>query len=91
MRRANHCRGGVGVEKSASYVGPEFERVFYKLNYGYRVAIQNLYMVYQFILMCFRIFTDRNRFLEVQTGETLDTLADTPHMTSARLSWKTAR
>ena len=39
------CRGGVGVETSAAHIGYEFERVFYKLNYGYRAAIQSLYMV----------------------------------------------
>ncbi|OOG00557.1 glycoside hydrolase family 35 protein [Aspergillus carbonarius ITEM 5010] len=38
--------GGVGVDTSAAYIGPEFERVFYKLNYGYRVALQNLYMIF---------------------------------------------
>ncbi|KAL4962576.1 glycoside hydrolase family 35 protein [Aspergillus stella-maris] len=38
--------GGVGVDASAAYIGPEFERVFYKLNYGYRIAIQNLYMMF---------------------------------------------
>ncbi|PWY94572.1 hypothetical protein BO94DRAFT_553494 [Aspergillus sclerotioniger CBS 115572] len=38
--------GGVGVDTSAAYIGPAFERVFYKLNYGYRVAIQNLYMIF---------------------------------------------
>ena len=37
----------MGVDTSAAYIGPEFERVFYKLNYGYRVALQNLYMVCQ--------------------------------------------
>lgn len=42
---ANCFRGGVGTETSAAYIGPEFERIFYKLNYGYRAAIQNLYMV----------------------------------------------
>lgn len=38
-------RGGVGIETSAAYIGPEFERIFYKINYGFRAAIQNLYMV----------------------------------------------
>ncbi|RAH73282.1 glycoside hydrolase family 35 protein [Aspergillus aculeatinus CBS 121060] len=38
--------GGVGVDASAAYIGPEFERVFYKLNYGYRIAIQSLYMIF---------------------------------------------
>ncbi|KAJ6015375.1 beta-galactosidase [Penicillium herquei] len=38
--------GGVGVATSAAYIGSEFERVFYKLNYGYRVAIQSLYMIF---------------------------------------------
>ncbi|PYH98013.1 hypothetical protein BO71DRAFT_416628 [Aspergillus ellipticus CBS 707.79] len=37
--------GGVGVETSAAYIGPEFARVFYKLNYGFRAAIHSLYMV----------------------------------------------
>ncbi len=39
------CRGGVGVETSAAYIDSEFERIFYKLNYGFRIALQNLYMV----------------------------------------------
>ncbi|KAL3465576.1 hypothetical protein BJX64DRAFT_285507 [Aspergillus heterothallicus] len=30
--------GGVGVDVSAAYIGPEFERVFYKLYYGMRIA-----------------------------------------------------
>ncbi|PYI11671.1 beta-galactosidase [Aspergillus sclerotiicarbonarius CBS 121057] len=38
--------GGVGVDTGAAYIGPEFERVFYKLNYGYRVALQSLYMIF---------------------------------------------
>ncbi|PQE06986.1 beta-galactosidase protein [Rutstroemia sp. NJR-2017a BBW] len=38
--------GGVGVETSAAHIGYEFERVFYKLNYGYRAAIQSLYMIF---------------------------------------------
>lgn len=38
-------RGGVGIETAAAYINYEFERVFYKLNYGFRATIQNLYMV----------------------------------------------
>ncbi|KAJ5106824.1 beta-galactosidase [Penicillium angulare] len=38
--------GGVGVATSAAYIGPEFERVIYKLNYGYRAAIHSLYMIF---------------------------------------------
>ncbi|KAM3084281.1 hypothetical protein ACMFMF_001638 [Clarireedia jacksonii] len=38
--------GGVGVETSAAHIGYEFERVFYKINYGYRAAIQSLYMIF---------------------------------------------
>ncbi|KAJ5731456.1 beta-galactosidase [Penicillium malachiteum] len=38
--------GGVGAAASAAFIGSEFERVFYKLNYGYRVAIQSLYMIF---------------------------------------------
>ncbi|KAL7652749.1 hypothetical protein ACMYSQ_010009 [Aspergillus niger] len=38
--------GGVGIETSAAYIGPEFERIFYKINYGFRTAIQNLYMIF---------------------------------------------
>lgn len=40
-----YSRGGVGVDTSAAYIGPEFARVFYKINYSFRTAIQNLYMV----------------------------------------------
>lgn len=40
-----YSRGGVGVDTSAAYIGPEFARIFYKINYGFRTAIQNLYMV----------------------------------------------
>ncbi|OJZ84692.1 glycoside hydrolase family 35 protein [Aspergillus luchuensis CBS 106.47] len=38
--------GGVGVDTSAAYIGPEFARVFYKINYSFRTAIQNLYMIF---------------------------------------------
>ncbi|CZR68484.1 related to beta-galactosidase [Phialocephala subalpina] len=38
--------GGVGVEFSAAYIGYEFERVFYKNNYGFRIAVQSLYMIF---------------------------------------------
>ncbi|KAE8153091.1 beta-galactosidase [Aspergillus avenaceus] len=38
--------GGVGVETSAAYINSEFARVFYKLNYGFRIAIQSLYMLF---------------------------------------------
>ncbi|RAK88787.1 beta-galactosidase [Aspergillus costaricaensis CBS 115574] len=38
--------GGVGVDTSAAYIGPEFARIFYKINYGFRTAIQNLYMIF---------------------------------------------
>ncbi|KAJ5611498.1 beta-galactosidase, partial [Penicillium herquei] len=38
--------GGVGVDTSAAYIGAEFARVFYKLNYGYRAALQSLYMIF---------------------------------------------
>ncbi|KAL2816018.1 beta-galactosidase [Aspergillus cavernicola] len=34
--------GGQGVEGSAAFINAEFERIFYKLNYGLRIAIQNL-------------------------------------------------
>ncbi|RAL03867.1 glycoside hydrolase family 35 protein [Aspergillus ibericus CBS 121593] len=39
-------RGGVGVDTGAAYIGPEFERMFYKLNYSYRAALQSLYMIF---------------------------------------------
>ncbi|KAH8429096.1 glycoside hydrolase family 35 protein [Aspergillus melleus] len=39
-------RGGVGVEKQAAFINHEFARVLYKLNYGLRIAIQNLYMIF---------------------------------------------
>ncbi|KAH7111200.1 beta-galactosidase [Dactylonectria macrodidyma] len=38
--------GGVGVETTAAYVSAEFERIFYKLNYGFRATIHNLYMIF---------------------------------------------
>ncbi|KAI9045940.1 glycoside hydrolase family 35 protein [Aspergillus affinis] len=38
--------GGVGVQTQAALINHEFARVFYKLNYGLRIAIQNLYMVF---------------------------------------------
>ncbi|KAB8229654.1 glycoside hydrolase family 35 protein [Aspergillus alliaceus] len=38
--------GGVGSHISAAYIGYEFERVLYKINYGLRIAIQNLYMIF---------------------------------------------
>ncbi|KAH8802585.1 putative beta-galactosidase [Xylogone sp. PMI_703] len=38
--------GGVGVETSAAHINHEFERIFYKLNYGFRIAIQSLYMIF---------------------------------------------
>ena len=38
--------GGQGFEKCAELLNEEFERVFYKNNYGTGVAIFNLYMVY---------------------------------------------
>ncbi|GKZ29849.1 hypothetical protein AbraIFM66950_006710 [Aspergillus brasiliensis] len=47
--------GGVGVETSAAYIGPEFERIFYKINYGFRAAIHSLYMH-----LCYQIFGGTN-------------------------------
>ncbi|EED13499.1 beta-galactosidase, putative [Talaromyces stipitatus ATCC 10500] len=38
--------GGVGVDSTAAHIGPEFGRIFYKINYGYRAAIHNLYMIF---------------------------------------------
>ncbi|KAF4185413.1 hypothetical protein CNMCM7927_006736 [Aspergillus lentulus] len=38
--------GGVGMMKAAAYIGADFERVFYKLNYGFRATIHSLYMVF---------------------------------------------
>ncbi|KAJ5612571.1 beta-galactosidase [Penicillium lagena] len=38
--------GGVGVETSAAHIGPEFARIFYKLNYSFRAAIHSLYMIF---------------------------------------------
>ncbi|KAJ5925341.1 beta-galactosidase [Penicillium verhagenii] len=38
--------GGVGVETSAAFIGPEFARIFYKLNYSFRAAIHSLYMIF---------------------------------------------
>ncbi|KAH8203940.1 hypothetical protein TruAng_001882 [Truncatella angustata] len=38
--------GGVGFDKCLSLVNTEFERVYYKNNYGFGVSIYNLYMVF---------------------------------------------
>ncbi|KAF7595967.1 hypothetical protein BBP40_004113 [Aspergillus hancockii] len=38
--------GGVGSHIAAAYVGYEFERVIYKINYGVRIAIQSLYIIF---------------------------------------------
>ncbi|KAL4787125.1 beta-galactosidase [Aspergillus varians] len=38
--------GGPGVEQSAAHINSEFVRVFYKINYGMRITIQNLYMLF---------------------------------------------
>jgi hypothetical protein len=43
--RTNISRGGVGIGAAAAYINYEFERIFYKINYGYRATIQSLYMV----------------------------------------------
>jgi hypothetical protein len=38
--------GGVGFDKCLSLVNYEFERVYYKNNYGFGVTIYNLYMIF---------------------------------------------
>lgn len=38
-------RGGVGVHVCTALINEEFERVFYKINYGLKITIMNLYMV----------------------------------------------
>ncbi|KAI4592309.1 hypothetical protein KJ359_011368 [Pestalotiopsis sp. 9143b] len=38
--------GGVGFEKCLSLISYEFERVYYKNNYGFGVTIYNLYMIF---------------------------------------------
>ncbi|KAJ0419172.1 putative beta-galactosidase [Aspergillus carlsbadensis] len=38
--------GGVGVETSAAYINSDFARVFYKLNFGFRMTIHSLYMLF---------------------------------------------
>ncbi|KAL4748029.1 hypothetical protein BDW72DRAFT_205968 [Aspergillus terricola var. indicus] len=38
--------GGVGAEAQAALINHEFARVFYKLNYGMHITIQNLYMMF---------------------------------------------
>lgn len=38
-------RGGAGVNACASLLNNEFERVIYKVVYGFRTTILNLYMV----------------------------------------------
>ncbi|KAL3431424.1 glycoside hydrolase superfamily [Aspergillus tetrazonus] len=44
QRRTTDRWGGVGAEAQAALINHEFARVFYKLNYGMHIAIQNLYM-----------------------------------------------
>lgn len=45
LAKQSYLRGGPGVEQAAAYINSEFARVFNKLNYGFRITIQNLYMV----------------------------------------------
>ena len=37
--------GGPGFAQCAELLDNEFERVFYKNNFGFQIAIMNLYMV----------------------------------------------
>ncbi|KAF2667256.1 hypothetical protein BT63DRAFT_433432 [Microthyrium microscopicum] len=38
--------GGAGFDKCTKYVGPSFERVFYKNLYGFQTTVLNIYMVF---------------------------------------------
>ncbi|KAL4879548.1 glycoside hydrolase superfamily [Aspergillus karnatakaensis] len=38
--------GGLGKEVQTAFINHEFARVFYKLNYGMHIAVQNLYMMF---------------------------------------------
>ena len=38
--------GGVGFGQCTAFLGPEFERVFYKNDFSFHVAVFNLYMTY---------------------------------------------
>lgn len=38
--------GGPGEDKCLEMTGPDFQRVFYKANYGFGIAILNFYMTY---------------------------------------------
>ncbi|RKK63882.1 putative beta-galactosidase E [Fusarium oxysporum] len=38
--------GGPGVEMCGDMINHEFERIFYKINYGFHITIMNLYMTF---------------------------------------------
>lgn len=92
------------METSAAYIGTEFERIFYKLNYGFRIGIHSIYMVSSTLRRAqkglphwphapFYVCVDltSSRSLEELTGATLVTQVATHHTILEQLLLKTGR
>ena len=79
------------MDTSAAYIGAEFARVFYKLNYGYRAALQSLYMVNDSYPSLSVGSANQTRYLVARTGETSVTQEGTPLTMSEQQSRRTAR